>query len=80
MNKSFKKKEILNIINELFNNDSYGHVIRIKGYFKENDTWYNVNAFNLLTEINPISDGQDVIIVIGENMNNDKINELIERK
>ena len=80
MNKSFKKKEILNIINELFNNNSYGHVIRIKGYFKENDTWYNVNAFNLLTEINPISDGQDVIIVIGENMNNDKINELIERK
>ena len=80
MNKSFKKKEILNIINELFNNNSYGHVIRIKGYFKENDAWYNVNAFNLLTEINPISDGQDVIIVIGENMNNDKINELIERK
>lgn len=54
-----------------------GNIIRIKGFFKENDKWYEVNAIKKKTSINEIREGQDVIIVIGENLNADIVGNYI---
>ena len=80
MNKSFNKDKILYICDKLFKSHTFGMIFRVKGYFKENNMWYNINALNHLQEINPIDDGQDVIIIIGQNLNKMKIEELIEGK
>ncbi|MCR5546307.1 MAG: GTPase (G3E family) [Lachnospiraceae bacterium] len=47
-------------------------VFRIKGFFKE-DQWYEFNATKETTTIKKITDGQDVIIVIGENISEEKV-------
>ena len=46
-------------------------------FFKENDKWYEVNAIKKKTSINEIREGQDVIIVIGENLNADIVGNYI---
>lgn len=65
-------------IEKLFKDKSYGDVFRIKGFFKEDDIWYQVNATSKESLITPIPEGQQVLIVIGENLNEDKINSLIK--
>ena len=80
MNKKFNRDELIRISNELMNNPKYGNIMRIKGYLFENNKWYNINVVKNLQEINPIEDGQDVIIVIGEKLNNEEIEKIMERK
>lgn len=76
MNKNIDENKIRGIINSLFNNDTYGYVIRIKGFYFYNDSWYMVNACKDETTISKVNKGQDVIIVIGINLNEEKINSL----
>lgn len=65
-------------IENLFKDKSYGDVFRIKGFFKKDDIWHQVNATSKESLITPIPEGQQVLIVIGENLNEDKINSLIK--
>ncbi len=69
---------VTDYIEELFKDKSYGDVFRIKGFFKEDDIWYQVNSTSKESLITPIPEGQQVLIVIGENLNEDKINSLIK--
>ena len=46
-------------------------------FFKENDKWYEVNEIKKKTSINEIREGQDVIIIIGENLNADIVGNYI---
>lgn len=74
MNKNIDENKIRNISNVLFNDDTYGNVIRIKGFYLYENSWYEVNACKNEITISKISNGQDVIIVIGINFNEEKIN------
>ena len=64
--------ELLAIKDKLFNNSEYGNVSRIKGFIFDNG-WKRINITKDDLEINDNIDGQDVIIVIGEKLKNDKI-------
>ena len=79
MNKSLEEDILVAISNELFNNKEYGEVIRIKGFFKKEDNWYLMNMTKNAKDIDSISAGQDVIIIIGKNLNEEKIQKLIEK-
>ncbi|MCQ2532310.1 MAG: GTP-binding protein [Saccharofermentans sp.] len=57
---------------------SYGDVMRVKGFYLEGDTWKQVNAIPGQCEIENIEDGQKVMIVIGENLNKERINKLFD--
>ena len=57
---------------------TYGRVHRIKGFYKENATWYEVNATKNEIEISGIPVGQEVLIVIGEELKDAQIRNLIE--
>ncbi len=68
-----KIKEIADI---LFKDLSYGIVKRIKGFVKDNDKWIRINLTKDNNEIVENSIGQEVFIVIGEDLNKEKINDL----
>ena len=61
----------------LFSDSSFGNVIRVKGFFKENDSWILVNATRKGTSIDSLPDGQEVIIIIGEGLDEAAIDAFI---
>lgn len=77
MNKKFTLKELEKIAKEIFNNNLYGNVIRLKGFCLENNSWYLFNATKENAAISKIDVGQDVIIIIGSSLNEELINKLI---
>ncbi|MCR5273261.1 MAG: GTP-binding protein [Lachnospiraceae bacterium] len=69
----FTRESISEKIKNLMQDDSYGNVFRVKGFFCESDKWYQVNATKNELHIDTIPVGQEVVIVIGENLNEEKI-------
>lgn len=65
-------------INKLFNTPECGDIFRIKGFVKDSDDWYEINATKRDYDINKIKDGQDVIIVIGEHLDRNLIESILE--
>lgn len=64
------------ILKQLFKAEKYGKIYRIKGFLKDGSSWYELNATEKKIELNPINNGQNVIIVIGENLNETKTKEI----
>ncbi len=60
-------------VHELFSDEDCGNVLRLKGFFQENDCWYELNATKDDLSIHPVKAGQDVMIVIGHNLDKTKI-------
>ena len=61
----------------LFAQEAYGHIFRIKGFYEEAGSWYEVNATSSELQIEPILVGQQVLIVIGEGLDETGIRELL---
>ena len=72
-----KDIDINSFKDELFNNKAYGNIVRIKGFIYKDNLWIKINITKDTTEICPIEIGQKVIIIIGENLNTDKIKNLL---
>ena len=79
LDKPFNKDIILKIKDELFKDSSYGNIARIKGFVKENNNWYRINITKNESDFSQISNGQNVLIIIGENLNNDLINNFVNK-
>ena len=79
LDKPFNKDIILKIKDELFKDSSYGNIARIKGFVNENDIWYRINITKNESDFSQISNGQNVLIIIGENLNNDLINNFVNK-
>ncbi len=62
-------------IHTLMTDSSFGEILRAKGFFKENNTWYQFNVTKNEFDISEMPVGQEVFIVIGENLNEPKIKE-----
>lgn len=61
---------------ESVNNTSistFGKIVRIKGFIRENNQWFLVNCTSKSFDFSPIESGQEVLIVIGSKLNEDKI-------
>ncbi len=74
------RAEIKEIINRLFNDPDAGKIHRIKGFVKEDSAWSEVNAVSGNISIKPAGMGQDLFIVIGENINKDHIDLIFNGK
>lgn len=79
MNQAITKEELIHATQSIFNDSECGKVFRIKGFIPENDQWMELNATKdqITTEI--IVKGQEIIIVIGESLNKEKIEEYIKK-
>ena len=70
-------KKIKEITNILLTENGYGNVFRVKGFFYEENKWYELNATTHDRKVSQITEGQDVFIVIGENLCEENIQRLI---
>lgn len=62
----------------LLGDQSIGSVFRVKGFIPDGDGWLEVNAnHNGITEEHT-KEGQDVIILVGEDMQKEKIQEIVD--
>lgn len=73
MNLPLTKEQILNAATQILGDPSCGHVHRIKGFLETTDGWFELNATAAQRQLNPIANGQQIIIVIGEGLNKEKI-------
>ena len=61
------------------NLNDIGKVFRVKGFMKnESGDWMELNATTQKMTVNPIKEGQEILIVIGEDLKEDKIRECLE--
>lgn len=77
MNVSPSLNRATEIIKKLFHDSESGKltgkIFRIKGFLKEEENWYELNATKETQAINHTSRGQDVFVVIGENLDQEEI-------
>lgn len=73
-----KKDSLKEKINTLMTDPSFGKIFRAKGFFKENDIWYQFNVTKNNFELQETPVGQEVFIVIGEEIVEGKIKELFK--
>lgn len=79
--KSMKRKiEILFSQNMSLENQIYGNIIRVKGFVCDEGGGYQINASQYELLIDPVAIGQGVMIVIGTELNEAKIRELMEKE
>ena len=74
MNKKFTKDELQKIIKEVMNDKKCGNIFRVKGFMKISDnSWIQLNATHNEIRIEPIDKGQEVIIIIGEALDKQRL-------
>lgn len=65
-------------VKTIFENSNAGEVFRIKGFYRDNqDKWFELNATANEINVSEVNVGQDVFIVIGSNLNEDIIKEIL---
>lgn len=78
MNKNMAQEKLENIVRSIFADRECGDVFRIKGFLRAGDGWIEINATSRKTEVRPIENGQEIIIVIGSGLVEDRIKEYFE--
>lgn len=74
MNLDKTKEEITEAAEKVLEDRECGNVFRVKGFLKDKEEkWLELNATHQEIRTAPISEGQEVVIVIGEEMNEAKI-------
>ena len=70
MNMEFTEEFLRRSCAEILKDSACGKVFRIKGFQELPDgQWISINVTHQRTDIQPVSNGQSVLIVIGENLN-----------
>lgn len=65
-------------VNKIINDPKCGRVFRVKGFIQsQNDKWYQLNATRNEINIQPINQGQEIIIVIGESLDQKTIEQYL---
>lgn len=63
---------------KIFEDLACGGVLRIKGFLQDGENWLELNATQHEINLKPIGAGQDVLIIIGEKLNEEKIRYYLE--
>ncbi|MDD7316174.1 MAG: GTP-binding protein [Bacillales bacterium] len=76
LNIPIKLDELLKITDKLINTNKYGNIIRIKGFIKHNNQYVEINKTKQQTNIENKQYGQQLLIIIGQNLHTNEINSL----
>lgn len=78
MNVPMTAEKMQKVAKEILEDSSCGAVFRIKGFIKaEDNSWIQLNATHNGVRMEPIQEGQEVIIVIGEHLRRERIDAYI---
>ena len=74
MNLTMPVEKLEEKVKQIFNDKECGNIFRIKGFMQTKpDQWIALNAPHPNITIQPIKEGQEIFIVIGEKLNKEKI-------
>ena len=74
------EKELVNRVKKLFSKSEYGRIYRVKGFWQNPDgRWKALNVTKREFSIEEIEKGQQVLIVIGEGVEKEKIQNFFQR-
>lgn len=76
LNIPIKLNELLKITDKLINTNKYGNIIRIKGFIKHDNQYVEINKTKQKTNIENKEYGQQLLIIIGQNLHTNEINSL----
>lgn len=77
MSLNLTREKVKSAAKKLFSDKTLGNVFRIKGFCCEDGSWYEFNATSSGETVNPIPNGQDVVIIIGERLDKEKIQNIL---
>ena len=69
--------ELKNRVEKLFEAPSCGSIFRVKGFARQNGGWLELNATRDGITLSQIENGQDIVIVIGENPDKERISKIL---
>lgn len=78
MEMHLSEKQLGEAAKQLLTDTECGKVIRVKGFIQQKDHWVEINATKEQIEIRPLEKGQEIFIVIGENLNEEAIKKVVE--
>ena len=78
LNVQIDEKKLRKIVEQLFASTEAGQVLRVKGFWQQDGQWMELNATSRSMTVGPVPAGQQVLIVIGENLSRDVISGMIE--
>lgn len=78
LDQPFSLEKLQNLLPMIFDNKELGSVFRVKGFLKDGDCWYQINAARDERVVEPMNKAQNVLIVIGTNLQQEKIQSLLE--
>ena len=64
---------------KLLGNPACGNIFRVKGFVNDGG-WLQLNATKKSRSLVPIAQGQEVIIAIGEELNEERIRDIVENR
>lgn len=68
------EQELRDRTEKMMKDTACGHIFRVKGFvLKEDGQWLELNATQQTISVKPIQNGQEIIIVIGENLDEGRI-------
>lgn len=73
MDRHYALKPLSEAVRLMMADVSCGEVFRVKGFVRENGAWTELNATREQLRVSPAAAGQDIVIVIGENLNSEVI-------
>lgn len=73
MHNGLDRKSAQTLTDKLMHDPSCGSILRIKGFFSENGQWFEINAAQSSVSCREISNGQDIVIVIGKGLDKKNI-------
>ena len=79
LNRSLTAGEAKEKAQKLLNDPDCGNVFRVKGFVNDGG-WMQLNATKKILSLTPIAQGQEVIIVIGEELNEERIRDIVDNK
>ncbi len=77
MHVAIPQDSIEGLIVNIFGDESCGRIFRIKGSLPIEGGWLKINATREKTETAPVAEGQPVLIVIGDNVSRQRIDEYL---
>ena len=78
LNVQTDEKKLKKIVEQLFSSTEAGQVLRVKGFWQQDGQWMELNATSRSMTVGPVPTGQQVLIVIGEDLSRDVISGMIE--